>query len=153
MGRINAWKMAWNVAKDKPLTGSGFEGLQLPTAYKYSPDPGGTAGDIHSIYFEVLGEHGFVAFTLYMMLLLFCFLDLKKIKKETAEIPSAGWIGSYSDMLQVSLIAYMVGGAFLGRAYFDLFYHLVAAVVILKVLTVREIAAFKTENNAVVLDT
>lgn len=138
-GRINAWKMAWNVAKDRPLNGSGFEGLKWGTITRYSPAPDSTAGDIHSIYFEVLGEHGFVAFGLFMLLLLLCFATLKRIKKVLAQIPSGEWIRNYSDMLQVSLIAYMVGGAFLGRAYFDLFYHLVAIVVILKTLAKREI--------------
>jgi probable O-glycosylation ligase (exosortase A-associated) len=150
MGRINAWKMAFNVAKDRPLTGSGFEGLSFATIAKYSPNPNATAGDVHSIYFEVLGEHGFIAFGLFMFLLFFCFLDLRRIKKATSGVPSAKWIGSYSDMLQVSLIAYMVGGTFLGRAYFDLFYHLVAAVVILKILAEREINSINAENQRLV---
>ncbi len=149
MGRIYAWQTAFNVAKDRPLTGSGFDGLSSVTIAKYSPSPYDTARDVHSIYFEVLGEHGFPAFGLFILLLLFCFLDLRRIKKATSGVPSAGWIGSYSDMLQVSLIAYMVGGTFLGRAYFDLFYHLVATVVILKVLTQRELSLVHAEHKPV----
>ena len=34
-------------------------------------------------------------------------------------------------MIQVSLIAFMTAGAFLGLAYFDYFYHLIALVVVL----------------------
>ena len=33
-------------------------------------------------------------------------------------------------MVQVSLIAYAAGGAFLGLAYFDLYYHLIAIILI-----------------------
>ena len=34
-------------------------------------------------------------------------------------------------MVQVCLVGYAVGGAFLGLAYFDLYYHLIAVLVIL----------------------
>jgi hypothetical protein len=42
-------------------------------------------------------------------------------------------------MFQISLLAYMIGGLFLGRAYFDLFYHIVAMVIIVRVLILREV--------------
>jgi len=44
-------------------------------------------------------------------------------------------------MLLASLFAYAVSGAFLGFAYFGLFYQIVATTVILKFLAEREIAA------------
>ncbi|MBI5469513.1 MAG: putative O-glycosylation ligase, exosortase A system-associated, partial [Deltaproteobacteria bacterium] len=52
--------------------------------------------------------------------------------------PEYRWLCDYSDMIQVSLAAFMVGGAFLGRAYFDLFYNLIVVVIILKVLAKKE---------------
>ncbi len=139
MGRINAWKMAWNVAEDRPLSGSGFDGLGWETIERYSPNPGATAGDVHSIYFEILGEHGFIAFGFFIALLLSAFQSLRKLKRTFKNDPSRKWISNYSDMLQVSIIAYMVGGTFLGRAYFDLFYHLIIVIVILKLLARKEI--------------
>lgn len=138
MGRINAWRMAWNVVKERPLQGAGFEGLTGSTIDIYSPDPDATAGDVHSIYFEVLGEHGFAAFGLFMALLVSSLLSLRKLKKSFKDKPEYKWICDYSDMIQVSLVAFMVGGAFLGRAYFDLFYNLIVIVIILKVLAKRE---------------
>jgi probable O-glycosylation ligase (exosortase A-associated) len=147
MGRINAWKMAWNVAKDRPLKGAGFEGLTWGTKERYSPDPGATAGDVHSIYFEVLGEHGFIGFGLFIALLLLSIFSLRKIKKTFKSYPSSQWLCNYADMLQISIIAYMVGGIFLGRAYFDLFYHLVVIVVILKVLAKRELINQQNQLN------
>ena len=40
-------------------------------------------------------------------------------------------------MLQVSLVGYAVGGAFLGLAYFDLFYHLVALLAVTRAVVER----------------
>ena len=39
-----------------------------------------------------------------------------------------------AQMIEVSIIGYLVCGAFLSMSYFDLFFHLVAITVILKVL-------------------
>jgi probable O-glycosylation ligase (exosortase A-associated) len=138
MGRIYAWHTAFNVAKDRPLYGSGFEGLQKKTRFLYSPKPFSTALDVHSIYFEVLGEHGFLAFGLYMAILIKTLAVTQKLKKFSFSHPEYQWVNSYANMLQTSVIAYMVGGAFLGRAYFDLFYHLVAMTVIVQVLVERQ---------------
>ena len=138
MGRINAWHFAWNVASDRPFTGGGFQTFSPELFEIYAPNPDQYA-DAHSIYFEMLGEQGFIALGLFMALLTSCFLSLRKVKKDFKDVPSGDWLCNYSDMLQVSLIAYMVGGAFLGRAYFDLFYHLVCTIVVLKVLAKREL--------------
>jgi probable O-glycosylation ligase (exosortase A-associated) len=147
IGRINAWKTALNVAEDRPLVGAGFDGLTGDTIDIYSPDPAVTAADVHSIYFEVLGEHGFIAFGLFILLLLSAMLNLQKLRKTFKNNPSSKWISNYAEMLQVSLIAYMVGGAFLGRAYFDLFYHLIVIGVILKVFARREL--FQTTKSEI----
>ena len=62
-------------------------------------------------------------------------------------------------MIELSLIAYMVSGAFLGRAYFDLYYHMISIVVILKFLAkkeydfyVREQSSYMTAENDHVLN-
>lgn len=138
MRRINAWKMAINVAKDRPLKGAGFDGLTWPTIDLYSPHPSLTAGDVHSIYFEMLGEQGFIGLGLFIMLLLSALLSVGKIKKTFKNNPSHKWLCNYADMLQISIIAYMAGGVFLGRAYFDLFYHLIVIIVVIKVLARKE---------------
>jgi probable O-glycosylation ligase (exosortase A-associated) len=67
MGRINAWKMAFNLAQDRPFVGGGFD-IYNPTVFgRYAPVP----DDIHaahSIYFQMLGEHGFVGLALFLFL-------------------------------------------------------------------------------------
>ena len=140
MGRINAWKMAWNIALDRPWIGGGFDTYLTVYRIKYMPSPDAImAGDVHSIYFEVLQEHGFIAFGFFMALLLSVLVSMQKLKWQFKNIKSCSWICNYADMLQVSILAYMAGGAFLGRAYFDLFYHLVIISVLLKVFARKEL--------------
>jgi probable O-glycosylation ligase (exosortase A-associated) len=130
MGRINAWKMAWNLALERPLTGGGFETFTPSVFRVYAPNPR-NVHDAHSNYFEMLGEQGFIGLALYLLLIASCIIRLSFLKSRILKNPTLQWAQHYPDMLQISIFAYVIGGAFLGRAYFDMFYQLVGAIVIL----------------------
>lgn len=148
MGRINAWWFAYNLARDRPFFGGGFETFAPWLFPIYAPNPT-QYHDVHSIYFEVLGEHGFVGLGLFLLVYFFTWRSATAIKRATAKDPSVKWMGDLASMIQVSLIGYAVGGAFLGLAYFDLPYHLVAMVVITKaILAGRDAASAKKQPEA-----
>ena len=127
-GRINAWYTAFNVAKAN-VTGGGFETFKPPTFRQYAPDPW-NVHDVHSIYFEVMGEHGFIGFGLFMLLALLAWLRANQIIRLCKDDPEKKWAADLAAMIQVSLIGYWTGGAFLGLAYFDLPYHLMIILVL-----------------------
>jgi len=127
-GRINAWWTAFNVAKAN-ITGGGYEMFRPATFKKYAPDPN-NIHDVHSIYFEVMGEHGFVGFALFISLMGFTWLKANSVIRVSKRDPAHKWAGDLTSMIQVSMIGYATGGAFLGLAYFDYYYHLVAMTVI-----------------------
>ncbi len=131
MGRINAWMTAFNLAKDRPILGGGFETFQSPTFKLYAPDPT-NVHDVHSIYFEVLGEHGFVGFGMALLLGLFLLLSSRQIMKRTKNDQNLTWMYHLGSMMQVSVIGYAATGAFLGLAYFDLYYALIALIIVCK---------------------
>jgi probable O-glycosylation ligase (exosortase A-associated) len=139
MARFQSWGFAINVAMDRPVTGGGFRVFSTDQFLRYGPDPF-EAYDSHSIYFEVLGEHGFVGLTLFLSLIGSTFLSLSWVERQIRGRPALAWAKDYATMLRLSLVSYAVGGAFLGLAYFDLFYDVIAAVVLLKILVSREIA-------------
>lgn len=128
LGRINAWWTAFNVAKSN-ITGGGFEMFRYPTFQQYAPEPN-RVHDVHSIYFEVMGEHGFPGFIMFMMLMGFTWFKATTIIRECKRDPDKKWASDLAAMVQVSMIGYAAGGAFLGLAYFDYYYHLVAIIVI-----------------------
>ncbi|MDP2028642.1 MAG: putative O-glycosylation ligase, exosortase A system-associated [Thiobacillus sp.] len=127
-GRINAWYTAFNVAKANVM-GGGFEMFRPPTFRQYAPDPF-MVHDVHSIYFEVMGEHGFIGFALFMLLALLAWLRAQQIIRACKSDPEKKWAADLAAMIQVSLIGYGAGGAFLGLAYFDLPYHLLIILVL-----------------------
>ncbi len=91
----------------------------------------------HSIYFSVLGQHGFVALAMFLMLLIFTYRDFRRLESQTMANPDVAWIGPYARALRIGLAGYMVAGAFLNAAYFDLSYLFVAFTAIFR----REVRA------------
>lgn len=138
-GRINSWWFAWYLANDNPLTGAGFGAFNADLYLRYAPIPNYVL-DAHSIYFEVLAEHGFVGLFTFILLFFSGFTNAGWIVKRTRRIPSLIWAGDLAGMLQTCLIGYGVGGAFLGFAYFDLPYQYLAMVVLLRKLVEKRIA-------------
>ncbi len=128
LGRINAWHTAVNVAKAN-VAGGGFEMFIAQTFRQYAPEPF-RVHDVHSIYFEVIGEHGFIGFGLFMLLWLFTWLRARQVIRRCKNDPERKWAADLAAMIQVSLIGYAAGGAFLGLAYFDLPYHLAATLLL-----------------------
>lgn len=141
MGRINAWHFAYNLASDRPLVGGGFRTFDREIFHRYAPVPE-DFHDAHSIYFEVLGEQGFVGLFIFLILWLLVWRVGNRIVKAADGHADLKWARDLASMVQVSLVGYAVGGAFLGLAYFDLPYHLAAVLVIVeRVITTRERAS------------
>ncbi len=124
LGRINAWWTAFNVAKTH-VTGGGFDMFRPATFSQYAPDPD-MVHDVHSIYFEVMGEQGFIGFAMFITLGLMTWMRCNQIMRLCRKDPGRKWAVDLAAMIQVSMIGYATAGAFLGLAYFDLYYHLVA---------------------------
>lgn len=125
MGRVNAWHMATNLAKDRPL-GGGFEIYDYGVFRLYAPVPEDVHA-AHSIYFQILGEHGFVGLLIYLALGVMTWRSGSWIIKRTRLDPEFHWAADLANLLQVSLLGFAVGGAFLSLAYFDVPYYVMAA--------------------------
>jgi len=140
-GRLNAWQFAWVLAQNYPLTGGGFETFTPDLFERFTPQL--TFAGPHSIYFQMLGEQGFVGLGLFLLLLASCFLTYRQLRRRGRTVPELAWMGAYAEMFQVSLAAYMVSGAFLAMGYFDYFWQIVAMTAVLRILYRREMAAVR----------
>lgn len=127
-GRINAWYTALNVAKDR-ITGGGFNMFQPGVFRQYAPDPD-NVHDAHSIYFEVMGEQGFIGLALYTLLGILFWIRASQIVRACKNDPNRKWAADLAAMSQVSMVGFAAGGAFLGLAQFDLPYHLLIILVL-----------------------
>ncbi len=139
MGRINAWWMAFNLAVNRFPIGGGFAIYEPDLFARFAPDP----EDIHaahSIYFQVLGEHGFAGLFLFLTIFILAWFQGGAIVRLTSGKPGLEWARDLAAMCQVSLIGYGVGGLFLSLSYFDLPYYVVIVIVILSRVAREELA-------------
>lgn len=130
MGRINAWIVAWEVAKHN-FFGGGMsyqhqEYFMLYGVYET------IVRAAHSIYFQILGNHGFVGLLLFMAFWIVTYRTAGWLRKNGKQCLEAKWTAELGAMVQVSLVGYAVGGAFLSLPYFDLPYNMMVMVVLAK---------------------
>lgn len=146
MGRISAWWNAWGIAKDH-VFGVGFDAARPELFARYSPFPEAVHA-AHSIYFQILGNHGFVGLLLFLCVFTSTFFLSGRLRKTAGVHPQAAWCADLGSMVQVSLIGYAVGGAFLSLAYFDLPYNML----MLSVLAMRWVQTKGWEREPVYPD-
>lgn len=126
--RFDSWHIAWRLAMDRPVTGGGFRTMSPELFRRYSDHPDWTFHEVHSIYMKMLAEHGFPGLFLFVILFIVSWQRAGKYAKWTRDVPDLQWAGELLRALQVSFIAYLVGGAFGPMCYFDLPYTLLAIV-------------------------
>ena len=119
--RLQAWKSSMNIAEARPITGGGFSAIERTSIVQQFHSPGsldiGRAS--HSIYFQVLSDHGFVGLVLYLFVIAAAWLNTSVALKLTADRPDLEWANRLTRMIQISMISYLVGGAALSMAYYD----------------------------------
>ena len=137
MSRIWTWKTLYAAALDRPLVGAGFRADNLVVFGRYAPtEPpfdvfAGLVFVAHSIYLQVLGEQGFVGLGLFISLGLVTWFTAARVARQSLDDPEfKDWMPLLMRMVQVSLIGYAIGGAFLSLAYLDLPYYVIGFVVL-----------------------
>jgi len=130
LGRVNAWKFAINIASTFPL-GGGYNVFTPRMFMMYAPEPL-NYHVAHSIWFQVLGDHGFVGLIMFIMLMVFAWRTGTRVRKHCAQNPELKWAADLSRMCQVCIIGYAVSGSFLSLAYFDLYYDIIIILVCLE---------------------
>ena len=139
MSRVISWKMCTIIAINNPIFGGGFravEDYQLWHYYKAdfdmlnfipSPPPGGIYA-AHSMFFQVLGDAGFVGLAIYICLLAAVFFKTSSLIRKAKKYEMDEWVIHLLKMLQISLLVYCVSGALISAAHTDLLFFLFAVV-------------------------
>ena len=150
MGRIYVWRLTVNLANDR-ITGGGFEPWFPQTVALYgernfdlenteNPDKVLEARAAHSIYFSVLGEHGWIGLVLFLAVGVMGWRSGSWVLRHIRQVPELAWMRDLVAMIQVSLLAYATGGAFLSLSYFDLYWQLVGLLIVCRAIATQELA-------------
>ncbi len=126
-GRLEVWHTALLMAIARPLTGGGFYATNSqPVVDRFLPGAGARA--VHSIWLEVLGEHGFPTFFVWLGINITGAVYARRIIKRTRGVAGLEWCANLARMAQVSMIAYMTGGSFLSLSYWDYYFTILIAI-------------------------
>ncbi len=150
MGRVIAWKQSTLIAMDHPVFGGGFHAVQngdvwmryarsfdkLDIIATPAPNPL-VPRAAHSIYFQVLGDLGFVGLMLFLGILGSSWRNASFVINQARDRPQWRWAGDLASCLQYSLIAYIVSGAALSMAYFDYMYIIFALLAVMRHMLIK----------------
>lgn len=145
MHRVIVWKMSTVIALYNPIFGEGFKAVEnllvwqkyfpyyhlldfIPTPEALYNEPIRAA---HSIYFQVLANHGFVGLTLFILILLSAYIKIGSILRRAKKYNMDDWVFIMLKMLRVSIIAYCLSGSTVSVAYFDFLYAIFVFIYVL----------------------
>lgn len=124
-GRLHYWVVALEMAKDRPITGVGFNAFSQ--AYdEYDPARGamGNMRTAHSTWFGTLGDLGYPGLGLLIMLLLTSTWGCYQVERVAKRTPGLEDLAPFALATQSSFIVMMVGGTFLHMQYSEMLWHL-----------------------------
>ncbi|HLA71688.1 MAG TPA: O-antigen ligase family protein, partial [Steroidobacteraceae bacterium] len=151
-GRVVVWRWTIDYANEHPFTGGGFNAYFANAGQlgKYAREgevvinnPHGKA--FHNIFFEVLGEHGYVGLALFMTIVIHTLLVSRRIfvRKDNDE-----WLRSFGLCVFMSTAVYVVGGMFIGVAFYPWLYYMYGLAVALSAVVAPVISTNEEENAA-----
>ncbi len=150
MARVAAWKMNTVIAVDRPLTGGGFGVSTDPrvhdayrsrfNSFSFFIDTGTLGGPLeaHSIYFQALGDTGFIGLALFLGLLATAYANIRAINRMAKGRPELTWASDLATWMRLGLIAYSVSGALLSLVYLETYYVYITLLSVLRDFVQRQ---------------
>ncbi len=129
--RILQWKYSVQLASESPVLGNGFYArFHQPLYQKYMAgiDLNRSA---HSIYFQILEEQGYVGIFIFLLLMITAVVSANIASKTTAGREDLKWASSLLYYSQFSIVGYAFNGLTINVAYIDLYYYILAFIVLL----------------------
>jgi probable O-glycosylation ligase (exosortase A-associated) len=143
-GRIVAWKTALRMAGKYPFTGVGTGHFAVKLGTEFRPPEFGSENlpwlTAHSVYFLVMGELGVPGISAILIILVGNFFKNTRYARQARGSPDPH-MESYRRlfiMLNASLVAFAVGGAFLSVAYYPHLYILTGIFTAVQLMYIRD---------------
>jgi probable O-glycosylation ligase (exosortase A-associated) len=131
-GRYHFWGVALAMANAHPISGVGFRAYE-PAYDTFDSSRGlfGSARAVHSVWFGVLAELGYPGLALYGLIFLLGIRNCRRVQRLPDAGPDSSELKVYAGALEGSLVAFMIGGAFLATQYTEMPWHCVGMTIAL----------------------
>lgn len=140
--RLEVWAWTLELVERRPILGGGF-GIFTTNGISDGRDTWLAA---HSIFFQVLGEHGWPGLVLFVLLLAGGVLTARNTARLARAHEDLAWAARLGSLLEVSYVGYVAAGALLSMAWHDLLYDLLAITILARALVREHLRA--TEERA-----
>ncbi len=148
MGRLHAWDAAFGMALDNPLTGVGLNNFYLNYFY-YSSHWDGLNHAVHSTWFGVLGETGFLGLGVFLTMVIMALLcsrkTIKEVRAQCRITPLPASVHAIAEGNQAGLIGFCISGTFLTQGFTWPLYILLALTVAVSHYVTKTITTIKDE--------
>ncbi|MBV9247997.1 MAG: putative O-glycosylation ligase, exosortase A system-associated [Acetobacteraceae bacterium] len=134
--RLVAWKINLLMALDRPLLGFGpfgsllgsnwFTRIQEASTFLFPTPIINRTFVAHSIYFQALGDTGFLGLFLFLLMLTTALFYTIATQRRARRDPALTWAADLARATQIATVVYMVCGAALSNIYFEPLYLLLA---------------------------
>lgn len=129
--RLLIWTWTLDFANQHPA-GGGFM-TELASRIEQRNEAGEERVELrrafHSIYFEVLGEHGWIGFAIFSTIISVFFFHMWRIRRQVRNKPDLQWVGDLARALSHGMLIFMAGAAFVSIAFQPLQYYMLALAV------------------------
>jgi|KBSSwiS6_1023812.scaffolds.fasta_scaffold09117_2 probable O-glycosylation ligase (exosortase A-associated) len=140
-GRLYFWGVALDVAKDYPI-GVGVNGYpKIYDRYDRSDGAFGRARSVHSAWFGIVAELGFIGLLLFAGVVFMAWRSCVRARRLAAHGLVAKELGDFGAGLEMSLVVFAVGGSFVIFQYTEMLWHVVGLTMALHFLTEAAVAA------------
>jgi probable O-glycosylation ligase (exosortase A-associated) len=134
-GRLHFWEVALAMADANPWFGVGFNAYKdAYNTYDFSHGEYGKGRSVHSSFFGVLADTGYMGFVLWMAILVSAFWSCYWIQKHAARESLPVELTHGAVALEASLVAFVVSGSFLPGQYGEMFWHFIGITIVLQQL-------------------
>ena len=145
MSRLHLWQVSLRIAALHPINGGGFRVTFSPNVTNNMLRGTNLARltkprAAHSIYFDVLSEHGWVGLFLFLTIFGYSWVNCAWLIRHSRNRPDLAWANLLGRMGQAVLVGYATAGAFASQAYLDEYWCVIFIFDAARRLLAREIA-------------
>lgn len=139
LGRLHFWKVAVDMANANPILGVGFYSYNSAyDAYDFSTGRYGSQRAVHSSFFGLLAEVGYVGVVLAMIIFWGALRSCARVRRLVRRKEAAQKFGYIATALEMSLIVFLVGGSFLAFQYNEMLWHIIGLTIVLERLATQQ---------------
>jgi putative inorganic carbon (hco3(-)) transporter len=133
LGRLHFWEVAVQMANANPFCGVGYNGYNLSyNKYDFSGGAYGVDKSVHSSFFGVLAETGYLGAILFVVIIFSALRSCSRVRKLVLKEAALSDLGKSAVALQASLVAFLVGGSFVIFQYNEMLWHMIGLTIVLE---------------------